>query len=384
MVLTVSSAHFTLPGLIHYGVESVDLGSIKVEILSFIKSSETDDVEFNRIALQQFEYQFAYNKPYAKFARARGKTPSSVTSWEDIPAVPINAFKVLDLTCCPPEHAEALFLTSGTTSHHQRGKIYHQSLCVYDASMRYNFSKRFMSDVERISMGILFPTPEKLPNSSLAYYLNLAKRDFGLPDSNHLIGSDGIDIDALMADLSRSETSGEPYALLGASFSLVHALDNLEERGFSVKLPAGSRILDTGGFKGKSRELAPDVFYESLSNIFNVPRSHCINMYGMTELSSQFYDNGNANSPSVKSGPSWVKTRVVNPLTGVEMPKGSVGVLAHTDLAHVNVVSTILTEDAGIETDDGFFLLGRAEGTESKGCSMAVDEFLLAAGSART
>jgi len=362
----------------------VDLGAITSEILSFIKAGKTDEVEFNRQALQQFNYQFTHNKPFARFARARGKTPSSVTCWKDIPAVPISAFKSLDLTCCLPDQAEALFMTSGTTSPQQRGKIYHRNLSIYETSMRCNFSERFMSDVERIRMGILFPTPEKLPNSSLAYYLNLAKMNFGLPDSNHLIGSDGIDIDNLMADLSRSENSGEPYAILGASFSLVHALDSLEKRNFSVKLPAGSRILDTGGFKGQSRELVPDDFYDSLSNTFNVPRSKCINMYGMTELSSQFYDNGNANIPSVKSGPSWVKTRVVNPLTGLEMPKGSVGVLAHTDLAHVNVVSTILTEDAGIETDDGFFLLGRAEGTDSKGCSMAVDEFLLAAGSTRT
>ncbi|MBH89702.1 MAG: long-chain fatty acid--CoA ligase [Magnetovibrio sp.] len=360
----------------------MDLSAITLDILSFIKAGKADDVEFNRIALQQFAYQFAYNKPFSKFARSRGRTPSSVGSWEDIPAVPINAFKALDLTCCPPEQAEALFMTSGTTSSQQRGKIYHQSLSVYDTSMRCNFAERFMGDVERISMGILFPTPEQLPNSSLAYYLNLAKRDFGLPNSKHLIGSDGIDIDTLITDLTRSEVSGEPYALLGASFSLVHALDSLERRAFSVDLPAGSRILDTGGFKGQSRELTPDEFYDTLRKTFNVPRSHCINMYGMTELSTQFYDNGNANSPSVKSGPSWIKTRVVNPLTGVEMPKGSAGVLAHTDLAHVNVVPTILTEDLGIETDDGFFLLGRAEGTESKGCSMAVDEFLIAAGSA--
>ena len=118
--------------------------------------------------------------------------------------------------------------------------------------------------------------------------------------------------------------------------------------------------------------------------MFNVPRSHCINMYGMTELSTQFYDNGNTVSPSVKSGPCWVNTRVVNPLTGAERPKGESGVLIHTDLAHVNIVTTILTEDIGIETDDGFFLLGRAAGTVAKGCSMAVDEFLTVTGSAGT
>jgi len=355
---------------------------ITVDLLSFIKADAPKNDEFNRIALQLFAYQFAYNQPFAKFARARGKTPRTVTSWTDIPAVPISAFKALEMTCCPPDDADAIFMTSGTTFGRLRGKSYHQSLSVYDTSMHCNFSERFMGGVERLHMGILFPTVEEMPNSSLAYYLDLAVRDFGLPGSSHLIGEAGIDIDRLIADLDRAETTGQPYALLGASFSLVHALDGMEKRGYSANLPASSRILDTGGFKGQSRELTLNEFYDSLSHRFNVPRSQCINMYGMTELSSQFYDNGNAVSPSVKSGPHWVKTRVVNPLTGAAMPKGETGVLVHTDLAHVNIVTTILTEDTGIETDDGFFLLGRAEGTEAKGCSMAVDEFLRAAGSA--
>ena len=366
------------PDLFKCGAGILNLSEVTADLLSFIKADMTNDIEFDRIALQQFAFQFAHNKPFAKFARARGKTPRTVTSWTDIPAVPISAFKALEMTCCRPSEAQALFMTSGTTSSLSRGKIYHHSLSVYDASMRSNFSKRFMGGVERMQMGILYPTIEKMPNSSLAYYLNLAKRDFGKPDSSHLIGEVGIDFDRLIADLVRAETTRQPYALLGASFSLVHALDGLKERGFSVNLPTGSRILDTGGFKGQSRELTPNEFYNSLSNIFNVPRSHCINMYGMTELSTQFYDNGNTDSPSVKSGPCWANSRVVNPLTGAEVPKGVSGVLVHTDLAHVNIVTTILTEDIGIETDDGFILLGRAAGTEAKGCSMAVDEFLTA------
>ncbi|MDA0652867.1 MAG: long-chain fatty acid--CoA ligase, partial [Proteobacteria bacterium] len=88
---------------------------------------------------------------------------------------------------------------------------------------------------------------------------------------------------------------------------------------------------------------------------------------------------GNETCPSVKSVPHWIRTRVVNPLTNEELPRGEKGVLAHCDLAHFNVVSTILTEDAGIATEDGFLLLGRADGAEAQGCSMAVEEFLKAA-----
>jgi hypothetical protein len=199
----------------------MDYDAITAELLSFIKGDTPNDDEFNQMALQVFAYQFAHNQPFAKFARVRGKTPRTVTSWADIPAVPINAFKALEMTCCQPGAAEAVFMTSGTTLGGLRGKSYHQNLSVYDASMRYNFLERFMGGVAKMHMGILFPTVEEMPNSSLAHYLNLAVQDFGLPGSCHLIGDAGIDFDRLIADLVQAETTGQPYALLGASFILV-------------------------------------------------------------------------------------------------------------------------------------------------------------------
>jgi len=352
------------------------------DLLNFIAADPPGEAAFEDFALRLFAYQFEQNAPFRKFAMARAKTPRTVKSWIDIPAVPINAFKAHDLSCCPPKDAVATFMTSGTTLGGIRGKSFQSTLAVYDASMRCNFAARFMDGQERMPMGILFPTAAMMPNSSLAHYLNLAVRDFGAEGSSHLISEDGIDFAHLQRNLENAESSGTPYALLGASFSLVHALDELQRLGRTFNLPEGSRVLDTGGFKGQSRELELNEFYYTLSHTFGVPRANCINMYGMTELSTQFYDDGNAVCPSVKSGPHWIKTRVVNPLTGVAVPKGDTGVLAHTDLAHFNIVTTILTEDAGIETDDGFLLLGRASGAEAQGCSMAVDEFLKAAGAA--
>ncbi len=351
-------------------------------LLDFISADGADDAAFNDMALTLFAYQFENNAPFQKFARARGKTPRTVKSWTDIPAVPINAFKTMDLTCTPIAEAEAVFMTSGTTLGSVRGKSYHPVLDVYDASMRRNFRDRFMGGRDRMRMDILFPSPALMPNSSLAHYLNLAAKDFGLHGSGHLVCARGIEFSRLYENLAEAERTGAPYALLGASFSLVHVLDEMARIGHRVQLPPGSRILDTGGFKGQSRELEPDEFYDGLAEAFGVPRSHCINMYGMTELSSQFYDHGNAACPSVKSGPHWLRARVVNPLTGASVPDGETGVLAHTDLAHFNICTTILTEDAGIAVDGGFQLLGRAAGNAAQGCSMAIDEFLKAAGAA--
>ena len=86
-----------------------------------------------------------------------------------------------------------------------------------------------------------------------------------------------------------------------------------------------------------------------------------------------------ATLPAVKSGPHWIRSRVLDPLTGQEVPRGERGILAHTDLGNYNSVTTILTEDVGVAVDGGFLLLGRAQGAQAKGCSMAVDEFLRAA-----
>lgn len=351
-------------------------------LLDLIAAGDADEEAFNASALAVFAYQFANNGPYRRFAQSRGRTPRTVRDWRAIPAMPISAFKDLTLTCVPVERARRIFMTSGTTGA-APGRSYHPTLAVYDASMRANFAARFMRGDERIRMGILFPDEEAMPNSSLAHYLALALAEFGAQGSAHLMGPDGIDEDGLVAQLERAEAEGAPYALLGASYAFVHALDALERQGRAFALPEGSRLLDTGGFKGRSREIEPDAFYDRLEAAFGVPRASCINMYGMTELSTQFYDDGNARCPSVKSGPHWARTRVVDPASGRDMAPGHVGVLVHHDPAHFNALSAIVTEDLGAQVEGGFLLLGRASGAEAKGCSMALEDFLRATGGAR-
>jgi hypothetical protein len=348
-------------------------------LLSFLAQDGCSDAEFDALALRLFAEQHANNAAYKRFCQLRGATPRSVRSWRDIPAVPISAFKEVTLSCAPADGAERVFMTSGTTRGDVKGRHYHPTLAVYDASMTRNFARRFMQGAQRLPMAILFPPEEELPNSSLAHYLALAVRHFGTAASRWYVTQSGMDLAGLRAMLSEAERSGEPCALLGASYSFVHLLDALAASGESFRLPPGSRILDTGGYKGHSRELPLDAFYASLSGTFGVPRERCINMYGMTELSTQLYDDGNAAVPSVKSGPHWIRSRLVDPLSGREVPPGERGVLVHCDLANFNSVTSILTEDVGVAVAGGFLLLGRAEGAQAKGCSLAVEEFLQAA-----
>jgi len=349
------------------------------DVLAFIARADAGEDAFNALALRLFAQQFQHNTAFQKFCQQRGRTPRTVKSWRDIPAVPINGFKDLTLSCVPPETCERVFMTSGTTRGDVKGRHWHPQLQVYDLSMTLNFHQRFMGGADRVRMGILFPSEQLMPNSSLAHYLALALHTFGTPESRYYLGTEGLQVDALCATLAEVQACGEPFALLGASYSFVHLMDALQARGLRFQLPAGSRLLDTGGFKGQSREMDMDEFYAQLSATFGVPRSACINMYGMTELSTQFYDAGNAVLPSIKSGPHWIRSRVLDPLTGQEMPRGERGILAHTDLGNYNAVTTILTEDVGVEVDGGFLLLGRAQGAQAKGCSLAVDEFLRAA-----
>ncbi len=348
-------------------------------VLAFMAQDGASDEAFNQQALLLFAHQFAHNAPFQRFCRQRGKTPRTVRSWRDIPAVPISAFKALSLTSQPPTSTDRVFMTSGTTQGDLKGKHHHPTLAVYDASMRANFGRRFMQGRDSIAMGILFPTEEVMPNSSLAHYLALALQTFGADGSRYFMGPAGLDTAGLCAALAQAEATGQPYALLGASYSLVHLMDALAQQGRKFVLPAGSRVLDTGGFKGQSREIPMAQFYAQLTALLGVAPGQCINMYGMTELSTQFYDDGNALLPAVKSGPHWIRSRLVNPLSGEEVAHGERGVLAHCDLANFNSVTTILTEDVGVAVEGGFLLLGRAEGTQAKGCSLAVEEFLQAA-----
>jgi hypothetical protein len=358
---------------------STTSADITSELLSFIARPAASDEAFNALALRLFARQFALNLPYQRFCQLRGKTPRLVKSWRDIPAVPIDAFKDFTLSCIPAEDCERVFMTSGTTRGDVKGRHHHPNLLVYDASMLRHFSGHFMQGEAHLPMGILFPTETLMQNSSLAHYLGLAMQHFGSAESAYYLDQNGLRTDALCKALQQAEQSNQPFALLGASYSFVQLLDELQARGLSFALPTGSRILDTGGFKGQSRDIPMEDFYAQLSATFGIDRRQCINMYGMTELSTQFYDAGNRSVPSVKRGPHWLRSRVLDPITGQEVARGERGVLAHTDLANVNSVTTILTEDVGIATDDGFVLLGRAQGAAAKGCSLAVEDFLKAA-----
>ena len=340
--------------------------------------ADADEAAFDALALRLFAHQVEHNAPYRRFCQDRGRLPRTVRSWRDIPAVPIQAFKDLTLSCVPIDQCERVFMTSGTTRGDVRGRHYHPALAVYDASMQRGFQQFFMAEHTQLPMLVLFPTEAMMPHSSLAHYLALALQTFGAQGSEYGIDDQGLRLEAVVHWLQHAQTHGQPVAILGASYSWVHLIDALQARGQSFTLPAGSRLLDTGGFKGQSRDIPMREFYDLLSTTFGVPAQACINMYGMTELSTQWYDAGNAELPSIKRGPHWIRWRLIDPITGRDVPPGQEGIVVHCDLANYNAVTTLLTEDVGVAAGEGFKLLGRAQGSQAKGCSIAIDQFLKA------
>jgi hypothetical protein len=369
------------------GVNQMDstYEQIKDKLLRFIEQDSSSEQQFNEMALSLFAYQYENNQPFRKYCRKRKASPSSIKHYTEIPPVPITAFKQTELSCCPPEETAAVFMTSGTTNPAERGKNYHRDLDVWKQSMRRHFKPYILPDRETINMAILFPTKEELPNSSLANYLDLAKLEFGTVDSSYMFKGGDFDRASFLDWLRRAEQKQDPVLLIGATFSFIHWLDYCLQNGLEFRLPEGSRMMDTGGAKGRSREMDPADLKGQLANLFHVPDYACVNMYGMTELSSQFYQSLWRDAylkqeiKDIKVTPHWVKTIVIHPETMKELPYGEKGIIVHYDLANLNSSLAIMTEDAGVAEPGGFRLLGRASGAEAKGCSLAVEAFLLAA-----
>lgn len=348
------------------------------QILSYIKKIDHEEADFQKLALALFSYQFTYNLAYKKYCQRRRKTPLTIRNWREIPALPLQAFKELTLSCEPIEEPEAVFMTSGTTNAVKRGQNIHPTLEVWDASMTTAFKQFALPDEKAMATYVISPAENLNQQSSLSRYLTMAVKHFGNEHSDYFFKEDGLDMEALTRALKESESRHEPILMMGASFAYVHFVDYCAKHGLRFQLAEGSRIFDTGGFKGKSREISREEVYESFARTFDIDKNSCINMYGMTELSSQIYEITAREPKLEKINPAWVKTLVLDPNTLQPITDGAVGVLAHYDFANWNSCFAILTEDMGYQTENGFVFLGRAEGSEARGCSIAVDELMKA------
>ena len=325
-----------------------------------------EDEAFNRLALALFAFQFDNVPIYRCLCESRGIRPGLVEHWSRIPPLPASAFKEHEVSSILEAERSHVFKSSGTTGHVPSRHFHNAaSLALYEASVLASFERHLPSAGARFLF--LTPPPSLAPNSSLVHMFETVRARFGAPDSAFAgrLEADGtwsLDFDVLGTTIS----SGQPMNVLGTAFSFVHWLDDLVVKRTRLRLPAGSRLMETGGYKGRSRVVAKTELRRLMTRHLGAPESHIISEYGMCELSSQAY----AAADGILRFPPWVRTQIISPETGAVAPEGEVGLLRIFDAANVHSVMAIQTEDLAIRRGNGFELLGRAQAAEARGCSL--------------
>ena len=359
-----------------------DAAELDRRVLAFIRDAPTDDQALNDLATALFAYQYGQCRPYRALCDHRGARPGDVAHWREIPGVPTRAFKHMPVACFPADRAVRVFHTSGTTRG-EPGKHYLDTLTLYEAAIVPHFRTYLLPDGERLPMLALTPPPGQAPHSSLSHMMGVVGRELA-PSIDYFVHQGQLAIDPLRRRLDHHHRRGEPVLMLGTAFALVAMLDTCREHGWRWPLHPESRAMPTGGLKGRSRQVAPHELTRMLTDVLGLAPDHVVGEYGMTEMSSQFYDvclhrRVAGLDPAVGMvGPPWTRTVVVDPETLDEMPRGQTGILKHMDLANRGSAVALLTEDLGRTTDAGFELLGRAPGAEPRGCSLAMEDLLRA------
>jgi hypothetical protein len=330
-----------------------------------------EGAEFNRLALTVFAFQRENVPIYGELCERLKASPESVRDWREIPALPTSAFKEYEVSSIPVGERMRVFHSSGTTAQVPSRHFHNaESLAIYEASLLPWFQRHFFS-LQPPPMKLLFLTPEAAPHSSLVHMLATVRRHFGTPDSVFTGGVDAdgawsLNVKQTLAVVREAVGENRPIGLLGTAFSFYYLLMYLEAMGKRFALPKGSRVMETGGYKGRTRSMTKAELRQKFFKFLGVPASRVLGEYGMSELSSQAYDN----AAGEFHFPPWARTRIISPETGADAAEGETGLLQVFDLANIGSVMAVQTEDLAVRRGDGFELLGRAASAEPRGCSL--------------
>jgi len=340
---------------------------------------------FNDLALRIFFHQYQNNLSYRRYCDRLRQTPAQVSSWQNIPAVPTDAFKFHEspLVNFPIETRQHTFHTSGTTTE-LKGHHHFPSIGLYEHSILEAWKQAELPTTENVI--ILTPQPENTPHSSLSHMMGTLtdhwNRNGDRNRDEHttwgILPNGELDTPAIYAAIKSSIANNQPIALLGTALAFLHFFEQIDAHHQKFKLPTGSWAMETGGYKGTQRSLEKADLYAMFTSHLGLPADSVINEYSMTELSSQFYTRG-LNLPH--TGPTWTRIRVIDPITGHDAAPGQPGHLAIYDLANLYSVIAIQTQDLAIAHSDGeannaFTLLGRDPSALPRGCSRAADDTL--------
>jgi hypothetical protein len=320
-----------------------------------IDFTQTTSENFNRHSLATFEKQFGESSIYKAYCKAFGKDLNTISSWEEIPFLPISFFKTHRV--CQDQPIVHTFESSGTGGNRSQHLV--NDLSLYEQSFLPTFKIYLEVPLEEVSILALLPSYLERNNSSLVYMVNAL-----LPKAHSTSGFFLNDFTALKNQLVENEKNKIKTLLIGVSFAL---LDFSEQFPMPLK---HTTIMETGGMKGRREELTRIELHAVLCKAFQLTEIH--SEYGMTELFSQAYSKGSG----IFECPPWMKVvcrDLQDPLS--LLPAGKRGALNIIDLANQNSCSFIATEDVGIVHENGTFeILGRMNHAEIRGCNLLFSE----------
>ncbi len=309
--------------------------------------------EFEQFALEIFQFQAQKNTVYREFLAHLKTDVSAVNSINNIPFLPIQFFKSHQIVASQ-NPIQQTFLSSGTTGM-QQSKHLVTDVAVYEESFRKGF-KHFYGNVEDYTVLALLPSYLERNGSSLIYMVNDMIQQSKKPKSGFYLNN----LEELAQNLIELDKKGEKVLLIGVSFAL---LDLVEAHKFQLK---NTIVMETGGMKGRRKELIREELHEVLCDGFGVTEIH--SEYGMTELLSQGYSKGNG----IFECPPWMKilTRDTEDALTI-LPEGKSGGINVIDLANINSCSFIATQDLGkTYANNTFEVLGRFDNSDIRGCNL--------------
>jgi len=308
------------------------------------------------MCLEIFRFQHENNPVYREFVSRLGRSIADVTNYKDIPFLPIELFKSRKIYAAQTE-PELVFESSGTTGSIPSRHLVADST-VYQQSFHQAF-ELFYGPVEEYCILALLPSYLERGGSSLVYMVNDLIQKGGHPKSGFYLDNQS----ELIGHLAELEAAGQKTLLIGVSFAL---LDLVEKHQFSLKHT--TTVMETGGMKGRRKELVRAELHQILTTGFGVERIH--SEYGMTELLSQSYSDG----AGIFTAPPWMKIRIrdaYDPLSYKETGRtGGVNVI---DLANIYSCSFVATNDLGrLHENETFEVMGRFDNSDLRGCNLLV------------
>lgn len=313
------------------------------------------DKQFEDLALKIFKFQFENNRVYRSFCDLLYKHPSDVKTILDIPFLPIQFFKSHAILSSK-DPIQSIFSSSGTTGS-TTSKHLVTNLGIYEDSFNNGF-QQFYGNIEDYVVLALLPSYLEREGSSLIYMVDALIKQSKHPESGFYLNN----FSDLKNKLTRLDYEGKKVLLIGVSFAL---LDLVETYQFNLK---NTIVMETGGMKGRRKELIRDELHKQLIQGFAVDTIH--SEYGMTELLSQAYSNGNG----LFKTPFWMRilTRDTEDALSIN-PTGTAGGINVIDLANINSCSFIATQDLGrVYKDNSFEIIGRFDNSDIRGCNLMV------------